>query len=85
MDLDAIRTAEAMGALERVIPESLDGLGSEVKARFDNAMLNVAVNRILLEEGALKTSALLIRLADAIASNHLPTEDSPIELTKLDG
>ena len=85
VDVDALHTEQAMQILQRMIPESLRAAGPAVEGRFDNAMLNIAVNRILEVEGAARTATILLRLADAVGQQVVPEVGAPIDLSKLDG
>ena len=53
VDPDIAHTEMAMAALDGLMPEALSRCSPEVRDRFDNALLNVAVNRIIAVEGAL--------------------------------
>ncbi|MEM9620490.1 MAG: hypothetical protein AAF993_02505 [Pseudomonadota bacterium] len=78
-------TKAAMNLLEELVPKVFSDSGPAVLARLDNALLNIAVNRILAVEGPQRTAAILMRLADAMVSEQLPTADHPIDLTSLNG
>ena len=83
-EVDVMHTEQAMAALEQLVPDSLAHLTPSVRSRFNNAILNIAVNRILAEEGATTTSVILARLSDAIISGRVPTSSGPIDLLKMD-
>jgi hypothetical protein len=85
IELEAVHTEQAMQILQRMIRETLSEAGPAVQDRFDNAMLNIAVNRILEEEGPERTATILFRLADAVGQQAVPDAGAPIDLTKLDG
>lgn len=83
-EVEVMHTEQAMAVLEQMVPDSLAHLPVGVRGKFNNAILNIAVNRILAEEGATMTSVILARLSDAIMSGQTPTPASPIDLLKMD-
>jgi hypothetical protein len=84
MERYAISALEStMDVLEEQIPVVFDQT-PHLRASFDNALLNLAVNRIIAMEGEQVTSSILWRLADVIASGIKPTSDEPVELTGYD-
>ena len=83
-DTDAKHTEIAAEILQRLIPASLDTASPAVRDRFDNALLNIAVSRIIEIEGAERTATILIRLAEAVVANPAPRADTAIELTQPD-
>ena len=74
----------AMHVLEEKIPIVFDQTPFHLRASFDNALLNLAVNRIIAMEGEQVTSGILLRLADVITSGVKPTIEEPVELTGYD-
>lgn len=51
-----------------------------------NALLNLAVARMLKEEGHTQTASILIRLGDVVASGDAPpSPDRPTDLRRIDG
>ncbi|MBH64688.1 MAG: hypothetical protein CL569_20015 [Alphaproteobacteria bacterium] len=84
-DLEGAQTEEAMRILERLVPDALNSAGPGVRSRFDNAVLNIAVNRIVEVEGGPRTATILMRLAEVIAQERRPVPGTPIDLTRLDG
>ena len=83
-DQEAYHTELAMEVLSQLIPEALDQASADVRSRFDNALLNMAVNRIVNVEGPVFTATILWRLADALQSGQTPSAEQPIDLTRLD-
>ena len=83
-DSEARQTEVAMTILQDMVPAALDAAGPQVRARFDNALLNVAVHRILDVEGEQVTATILMRLADARMSGQVPKPGCAIDLTSLD-
>jgi len=74
----------AMHVLEEKILTVFEQTPLDLRANFDNALLNLAVNRIIAMEGEQVTSGILWRLADVIASGVKPTIEEPVELTGYD-
>ncbi|MEM8768689.1 MAG: hypothetical protein AAGE43_14675 [Pseudomonadota bacterium] len=85
IDPDALHTERAMELLEAALPATVEAAGPAIKARFNNALLNVAVNRILAEEGASTTATILWRIADALSEGAKPTPGNPVDLSSLQG
>ena len=84
IDPDAPYTRVAMHALARFVPSSLDDAPEAVRARFNNALLNVAVHRLIEVEGQTAAATILWRIGDVLQDGYLPTPDHPIELTRQD-
>tara|TARA_B110000444_G_C18495383_1_gene435462 strand:+ start:77 stop:415 length:339 start_codon:yes stop_codon:yes gene_type:complete len=74
----------AMQVLEEKMLTVFEQTPLDLRASFDNALLNLAVNRIIAMEGEQVTSGILWRLADVIASGVKPTIEEPVELTGYD-
>lgn len=73
-----------MDVLEEKLPMVLEETPLHLRGSFDNALLNLAVNRIIAMEGEEVTSNILWRLADVISSGVKPTPGDPIDLTGYD-
>lgn len=84
-DPELRKTIEAMNLLENWITDLLIRLDAEVSDRFNNALLNIAVQRLIEEEGQDRVATILFRLAEAVASGEEHHSSDPLELTKLDG
>jgi hypothetical protein len=84
-DLDLQKTVKAMELLDTWIARLQEQFAPDVVDRFDNALLNIAVHRLVEEEGAKKTATMLYRLAEIIAEGKERSFENPVELTKLDG
>ena len=84
IDPDAHYTQVAMRALSRFVPSSLDDAPDAVRTRFNNALLNVAVNRLIEVEGRTAAATILWRIVDALQDGYLPTPERPIDLTRRD-
>lgn len=78
-DVDVYYTEKAMCALSEVLKESFDSLPDDLKDHFDNALLNIAVNRIVRAEGPVTTATLLWRISDVLQSGIKPTASNPLE------
>lgn len=51
-----------------------------------NALLNLAVNRILCDEGVPRTASILMRMSDAVQANPVPPDASrAVDLSVLHG
>lgn len=85
------REQEAIAALHRVM-RLLDGFldnmaandGALPRAAIPNALLNVAVDRMLQQDGAARTATILHRLADLIARGAQPEGEDAFPLTGHD-
>ena len=84
-DLDLQKTVKAMELLDTWIARLQEQFAPDIVDRFDNALLNIAVHRLVDEEGAKKTATMLYRLAEIIAEGKERSFENPVELTKLDG
>lgn len=82
--LDAHYTDVAMRAIARRAPALLAEESPAVRARLDNALLNVAVNRLVRAEGRASAATILWRLADALQDGGPATPQRPIDLTAQD-
>jgi predicted nucleic acid-binding protein len=84
-DLDLQKTVKAMELLDTWIARLQEQFAPDIVDRFDNALLNIAVHRLVDEEGARKTATMLFRLAEIIAEGKDRSFENPVELNKLDG
>ena len=84
-DLDLQKTVKAMELLDTWIARLQEQFAPDSVDRFDNALLNIAVHRLVDEEGARKTATMLFRLAEIIAEGKDRSFENPVELNKLDG
>ena len=84
-DLDLQKTVKAMELLDTWIARLQEQFAPDIVDRFDNALLNIAVHRLVDEEGAKKTATMLFRLAEIIAEGKDRSFENPVELNKLDG
>ena len=81
---DAWAVELAMETLEQKIEPIVSNAPVSAQARFNNALLNLAVNKIVAAEGAQFTAGILWRLADAIANGPVPTPGRAVDLTYVD-
>lgn len=84
-DCDLRKTMRAMEVLSSWIPRLYREVEPDIADRFDNALLNIAVHRLVEEEGKAKTAAILFRLAEAVAADDQRLSNNPVELTNLNG
>lgn len=82
-EYDAWAVELAMEILERRIEPVVSEAPLSAQTRFNNALLNLAINRIVAVEGGKFTAAILWRFADAIANGARPAPGTPIALTVL--
>ena len=54
-----------------------------IQGRYTNALLNVAIHRLIHDEGAKGAATILWRLADVIQDGNSSNGSEPIELNKL--
>ena len=73
-----------MAMLEDRLEEDLEDVPPRRRPFVANALLNLAVNRLLADEGPAWTATLLIRLADLIGSGRLPAGDQALPLNGTD-
>lgn len=68
------------------IQAALRNVPSAERIYLGNALLNLAVNRILCDEGSQRTASILMRLSDVVqTSAEPPPAQRAIELTRVDG
>lgn len=67
------------------IQSALRGIPREQREYVANALLNMAVSKLIKEEGGARTATLFLRLGDVIASNpSVPTSEQAIDLSRVD-
>ena len=68
------------------IQTALRGIPDEQRGYVANALLNLAVMRMVKEEGGTRTASLLMRLGDVIATgSDAPPAQRAIDLSRRDG
>ena len=82
MDPDLQAVANWMDEIEYKMQEFDLDLNLRTITNFNNALLNVAVNRFVATEGCQGSATILWRLADAL--NNGAYGSAPLELTQLD-
>ena len=82
MDADLQAVANWMDEIEYKMQEFDLDLNLRTITNFNNALLNVAVNRFVATEGCQGSATILWRLADAL--NNGAYGNAPLELTQLD-
>jgi hypothetical protein len=77
-----------IGQLQSVmqrIQNSLRDIPASQREYIANALLNVAVTRMLKEEGPVLTASILARLGDVVATgNDAPRPERAIDLSRFD-
>ncbi len=59
---------------------AISGLAPWQEDCLGNALLNLAMERMIGEEGAARTAAILWRLADTVATGRVPSPGAPVAL-----
>jgi hypothetical protein len=68
------------------IQQSLRDIPPTQREYIANALLNVAVTRMLQEEGVAQTASILARLGDVVAAmSEPPQPERAIDLSRMDG
>ena len=83
MDKDLQAVENWMQEIEEKMQEIDLELNLRTITNFNNALLNIAVNRFVAIEGSQGSATILWRLADALSNGAYGKE--PIEITQLDG
>lgn len=76
---DVTRLASTM----RVVQRLLVRLDAEHAPVLGNALLNLAVGRMIEADGVARTARVLARLADAIVTSPAPLPERAIDLSSL--
>lgn len=80
-----LQLAQLQAVMQR-IQAALHDIPAVERGYLGNALLNLAVNRILCEEGSRRTASILMRLSDAVHTHPAPPEAAhAIDLTELHG
>jgi hypothetical protein len=83
MDSDLQAVANWMEEIDAKMQEIDLELNLRTITNFNNALLNIAVNRFVATEGCQGSATILWRLADALSNGAYGSE--PLEITRLDG
>lgn len=80
-----VEIAQLQSVMHR-IQSSLRDLPVAQREYIANALLNLAVTRMVKEEGNAQTASILMRLGDVVAnSNRPPSPERAVDLTQLNG
>jgi hypothetical protein len=83
-----LRAIAELRAVMRLVDDRLDDVVASIPTRrrplVPNALLNLAIERILAEEGREATATMLLRLADLVASGKRPEGSQGFALTGHD-
>jgi hypothetical protein len=67
------------------IQSSLRDIPRAQREYVANALLNMAVSKMIKEEGGPRTASLLMRLGDVVANNDsVPTSERAIDLSRVE-
>ena len=83
MDKDLQAVAGWMQEIEEKMQEIDLELNLRTITNFNNALLNIAVNRFVAIEGSQGSATILWRIADALVSGGYG--NVPLEINQLDG
>ena len=83
MDEDHLAVANWMHEIEQKMREIDLELNLRTITNFNNALLNIAVNRFVAIEGCEGSATILWRIADALVSGGYG--NVPLETNQLDG
>ena len=84
-DQESKNTQLAMQTINNSLSELIAGEPREIQERFTNALLNIAVHRLIHDEGSNPAASILWRLVDIIQNDPHAMLDHPIELNQLNG
>ena len=83
IDQDSENTRLAMQAINESLSELIKNEPSEIQERFTNALLNIAIHRLIEDEGTSRAATILWRLVDVIENEPTTNLDGPVELNQL--
>ena len=83
MDKDLQAVAGWMQEIEEKMQEIDLELNLRTITNFNNALLNIAVNRFVAIEGSQGSATILWRIADALSNGGYGND--PLEINQLDG
>lgn len=81
-DDSAVEVAQLQSVMHR-IQGMLGAVPPAQREYIANALLNLAVMRMLKEEGNTQTASILLRLGDVVADGHAPPPQRAVDLTGL--
>jgi len=79
----AVEIAQLQSVMGR-IQGMLSAVPPAQREYIANALLNLAVTRMLHEAGNTQTASILLRLGDVVASGHVPAPHRAVDLTGFD-
>jgi len=80
-----VEVAQLQSVMHR-IQSSLHGVPMAQREYIANALLNLAVSRMLKEEGNTLTASILLRLGDVVANRDAPpAPERAVDLTHMNG
>ena len=84
-DQESRNTQLAMQTINDSLSDLIASEPTEIQERFTNALLNIAVHRLIHDEGSNTAASILWRLVDIIQNDPNAMRDHPIELNQLNG
>ena len=84
-DQESRNTQLAMQTINDSLSDLIASEPAEIQERFTNALLNIAVHRLIHDEGSNTAASILWRLVDIIQNDPNAMLDQPIELNQLNG
>ena len=84
-DQESRNTQLAMQTINDSLSDLIASEPTEIQERFTNALLNIAVHRLIHDEGSNTAASILWRLVDTIQNDPNAMLDQPIELNQLNG
>tara|TARA_B100000686_G_C16452844_1_gene793012 strand:- start:179 stop:445 length:267 start_codon:yes stop_codon:yes gene_type:complete len=76
-------TEKAMRTASASLRESFSNEPVEIRQCMTNALLNIAISRLIEDEGKRNAAAILWRLVDHIQFNSTPTVNNPADLSAM--
>ena len=84
-DQESRNTQLAMQTINDSLSDLIASEPTEIQERFTNALLNIAVHRLIHDEGSNTAASILWRLVDIIQNDPNAMLDQPIEQNQLNG
>lgn len=84
IEMEASPPRDTVRALQRVMREiehMLDELTPAQQPLVTNALLNLAANRLISDEGSGRAASIFAQLASVVATGVQPTAEDAVELT----
>jgi len=80
----AIEVAQLQSVMH-TIQHMLRDVPTAQREYIANALLNLAVSRMLKEEGQVHTASILLRLGDVVRHHDQPRPERAVDLTRMNG